>query len=279
MSKKFKQGLMGLTMVFPSFLLLTFVCIVPIIIAIVESLKNPQGNLDFANYISLFAEESSRNNIFFTLKVTFVSVILILVVSYSLAVYLRFSEGFIANLIKKTYMIPIFIPGIIATYGIMNMYENHGWLAKILYQFGLESIPRFVYDFKGIILTELWFNIPFTTMLLGAALVGIQDSVIESAKDVGAGKLKVFFKFILPLSYQTMLVALTFIFMGVIGGFLAPYLIGPNSPQMLGVAMQQIFSVYQDRGLASANAVLMFVLSAVVGIFYIRTMIKDSDLN
>src|SRR5690625_3439702 len=140
MSKKFKEGAAGLTLVIPSFLLLTFVCIIPIGIAIIESLQNAQGEFDFVTYIALFTEEASRKNIYFTLKVTFVSVILILTVSYALAVYLRFSKGFIVELIKKTYMIPIFIPGIIATYGIMNMYENRGWIAKIFYHFGLESI-------------------------------------------------------------------------------------------------------------------------------------------
>jgi len=126
-----------------------------------------------------------------------------------------------------------------------------------------------------LILANLWFNIPFTTMLLSSALAGIPDALIESAKDVGASRIRIFLRFIVPLSYRTMLVALTFIFMGIIGGFTAPYLIGPNAPQMMGVAMQQVFSVYHETEQAVAYAVFMFLLCSFMGYFYIRTMVKD----
>ncbi|WP_339321058.1 ABC transporter permease subunit [Paenibacillus sp. FSL W8-0194] len=109
------------------------------------------------------------------------------------------------------------------------------------------------------------FNIPFTTMLLGSVLSGVPDAVIESAKDVCAGRLRIFFRLILPLTFKTLLVALTFVFMGVIGSFTAPFLLGPNAPQMLGVSMQQIFSVFQDRLLAAGTAFFTYLLCSFVG--------------
>jgi len=275
MTKKTKQSLLGLLLVLPSFLVLTFVVIVPIVLAINESFRNEAGQYSLEHYIYLFTDKVSVGNIIFTIKITLISVVLSLLISYIMAVYLRFSSGVIVKWIQKLYMIPMFIPSVIASYGIINMYGNHGWLSRILLLFGSEALPKIIFDYKGLILANLWFNIPFTTMLLSSALAGIPNAVIESAKDVGASRVQLFLKFIVPLSYRTMLVAVTFIFMGIIGGFTAPYLIGPNSPQVLGVAMQQIFSVYQETQLASANAVFMFVLCSLMGYFYIRTMIKD----
>ena len=275
MSKQVKQGLLGLTMVLPSFGLLCLIVIFPIILAVVESLDNGQGGYDLSRYEFLFTDKVSRNNIIFTLKVTIVSVFLVLLISYALAVYMRFSSGRIVKWIQRTYMIPIFIPSIIASYGLINMYGNHGWMSRILLSLGIDSFPKIIFDYKGLILANLWFNIPFTTMLLSSALAGIPNALIESAKDVGASRTSIFLRFIVPLSYRTMLVALTFIFMGVIGGFTAPYLIGPNAPQMMGVAMQQVFSVYHETEQAVAYAVFMFLLCSVMGYFYIRTMVKD----
>lgn len=275
MSKNLKQGIFGLTLVIPSFLILCFVVIVPIILSINESFKDGDGNYSLKQYIFLFTDKVSVTNIMFTLKLTIISVIMVLLIGYALAVYMRFSGGKLVAGIKKMYMIPMFIPSVIASYGIINMYGNHGWLSRILLLFGSEALPKIVFDYKGIILANLWFNIPFTTMLLSSALAAIPSSTIESAKDIGASRLQIFFRFILPLSYRTMWVAVTFIFMGIIGGFTAPFLIGPNSPQVLGVSMRQIFSAYQDTQLASANAVFMFVLCSLMGYFYIRTMIKD----
>jgi putative spermidine/putrescine transport system permease protein len=275
MRKDVKKGILGLLLVIPSFLVLLVVVVIPICVSFVESLKNDAGGYDLSRYIYLFTDKVMRSNILYTLKVTVLSVILVLIASYALAVYMRFSSGRMVNWIRKTYMIPLFIPSVIATYGLINMYGNHGWLPRFLLLFHVTSMPRIIFDFKGLVLANLWFNIPFTTMLLSSGLSGISDSVIESAKDVGAGKLKLFFRFILPLSYKTLLVAVTFVFMGVIGSFTAPFLIGPNAPQMLGVAMEQVFSVYQQERLAAATAVFMFLLCSVMGCFYIRSMAKE----
>ncbi|MCM2998849.1 ABC transporter permease [Paenibacillus cellulositrophicus] len=279
MSKSFKRGILGISMVLPSFLVLVLIVVIPIMSSLRESLKNDNGGYDLSNYTYLFTDKLMRSNIIFTLEITIVSSILVLLISYSLAVYMRFNNGFAVRWIRRTYMIPIFIPSVIATYGLIQLLGNHGWMARILYHLGTDSFPRIIFDMKGIILANLWFNIPFTTMLLGSALSGVPDAVIESAKDVGAGRMRIFFRLILPLTFKTLLVALTFVFMGVIGSFTAPFLIGPNAPQMLGVSMEQIFSVFQDRQLAAATAFFTFLLCSFVGYFYIRSMIKEESVR
>lgn len=276
MSKKTKQAIAGLAMVLPSFAVLLFVVIIPIIQSLIMSLSNGKGGYDLSRYQMLFTDKGMRANIIFTLRITLISCVLVLLVSYALAIYMRFNNGRIVEMIRKTYMIPLFIPGVIASYGLINLLGNHGWLARLLDGTGIE-LPRIIFDEKGIIIANLWFNIPFTTMLLSSALASIPSSVIESAKDVGAGKLKLFVRFILPLTYKTFLVAVTFVFMGVIGSFTAPFLMGANSPQMLGVSMQQVFSVFQEREQAAAMAFFSFLLCSVMGAFYIRSMSQEEN--
>ncbi|MDK8189667.1 ABC transporter permease subunit [Paenibacillus sp. UMB7766-LJ446] len=274
MSKEARQSITGLAMVLPSFAILLIVVIIPIVQSFIMSLSNGSGGYDLSRYTYLFTDKGMRSNIVFTLRVTAITCVAVILVSYTLAIYMRFNQGPIVNLIRKTYMIPLFIPGVIATYGLINLLGNHGWLARMLEVVGI-TLPRIIFDEKGIIIANLWFNIPFTTMLLSSALSGIPSSVIESAKDVGVGKLTLFTRFIFPLSYKTFLVALTFVFMGVIGSFTAPYLIGANSPQMLGVSMQQVFSVFQEREQAAAIAFFSFLLCSVLGAFYIRSMAEE----
>ncbi|QLG40213.1 ABC transporter permease subunit [Paenibacillus sp. FSL W7-1088] len=274
MSKETRQSITGLAMVLPSFAILLIVVIIPIVQSFIMSLSNSSGGYDLSRYTYLFTDKGMRSNIVFTLRVTAITCVAVILISYTLAIYMRFNQGPIVNLIRKTYMIPLFIPGVIATYGLINLLGNHGWLARMLEVVGI-TLPRIIFDEKGIIIANLWFNIPFTTMLLSSALSGIPSSIIESAKDVGVGRLTLFTRFIFPLSYKTFLVALTFVFMGVIGSFTAPYLIGANSPQMLGVSMQQVFSVFQEREQAAAIAFFSFLLCSVLGAFYIRSMAEE----
>ncbi|MNW33922.1 Spermidine/putrescine transport system permease protein PotB [compost metagenome] len=280
MSSLSKRGMLGLALVIPSFLILLVVVIIPILYAVKESLIDQYGTgYGLANYIRLFTEPAMRRNIMYTINVTLVSTALTLVISYALAVYLRFGKGVVVKWIGRLYFIPMFVPGVIATYAIITMYGNHGWAARLLLPLSIETIPRIIYDYKGLVLANLWFNIPFATMLLSSALASIPNAVVESARDAGASTMQLFGRFILPLSYKTMWVAVTFIFMGIMGSFTAPFLIGANSPQVLGVAMQQVFSSYQETRTASAMAVFMFLLCSFMGYFYIRTMVKDADAS
>ncbi|MCZ8511870.1 ABC transporter permease [Paenibacillus filicis] len=279
MSKQVKMGILGLLLVLPSFLVLFVIVVIPILTSFKESLTNKSGGYDLSNYMYLFTDKLMRSNIIFTLEVTIISVVLVLIVSYALAVYMRFNNGFAVRWIRKMYMIPIFIPSVIATYGLIQMLGNRGWVSRFLALVHVESMPRIIFDMKGIIIANLWFNIPFTTMLLGSALTAVPNSVIESAKDVGARGWSIFFRFVLPLTYKTLLVAATFVFMGVIGSFTAPFLLGANAPQMLGVSMEQIFGVFQNKPLAAATAFFTFLLCSVMGYFYIRTMIKEESVR
>ncbi|KGX86605.1 ABC transporter permease [Pontibacillus litoralis] len=271
MSKR-KENLLGIAMVMPSFISLLILVIWPVMISIKESFMNGEGQFSFENYIYVFTEPMMLNNIKHTVVVTLISCIIVLFISYFIAIYLRFTSSKIANFIRKTYFIPMFVPGIIAIYGFINTYRDNGWIARLI---GQENLPVLMYDIKGVVMMNMWFNIPFTTMLLVSALSAIPDSVIESAKDVGATKLKIFWKFIFPLSYKTMLVATTFLFMGIVGSFTAPFLVDSNAPQMLGVSMQQHFSVYHEFGQASSIAVIMFIMSAGIGYLYIHSMMKE----
>ncbi|WP_322904076.1 ABC transporter permease [Paenibacillus campi] len=278
MSPSVKRGMLGLALVIPSFLILFVVVILPILYAVQESLVDQNsGEFGLGNYIRMFTEPAMRNNIVYTLNVTIVSTVIALLISYALAVYLRFSKGWVARWINRLYFIPMFVPGVIATYGLITLYSNHGWMARLLLLVGIDTFPKIIYSYSGLVIANLWFNIPFATMLLSSALAAVPNSVVDSARDAGASSLQLFFRFILPLSYKTMWVALTFIFMGIIGSFTAPFLIGANSPQVLGVAMQQVFSNYQETHTASAMAVFMFLLCSVMGYFYIRTMGQDMD--
>jgi len=155
--------------------------------------------------------------------------------------------------------------------------RDSGLLNRISLLFGDNFKPGLLYNAKGIILMNIWFNIPFATMIIVSALSGIQDSIIESARDVGANQIRVFFSMILPLSIKDVMIAMTFVFMGNISSFTTPYLIGPNHPLMLGVYLRRLFSIYHEYELAAATSVVIFLFSSVSAIIYLYTNLKERE--
>jgi len=141
---------------------------------------------------------------------------------------------------------------------------------------GLKFSVGLMYTEKGIIMMNLWFNIPFATMLLMSALSSIQDALIESARDAGSGKLQIFRSIILPLTAKDVFIAATFIFMGNVGAYTTPFLLGGNYPVMLGVSLFSQFNNLQYER-AAALSVIMFLLCLVSAIVYIYTNMRPRN--
>jgi ABC-type spermidine/putrescine transport system permease subunit I len=268
----------GLLMVLPPFLTMMLIVIVPVINSTVLSFYNEKTeHYDLSNYISIFTDQSQLDNIRYTLHIVIVTVLLCILISFSMALYMRFSKSKAARIIEKIYIIPKFVPTMVAVYALILILRDTGVVNRFFLLFGVDFKLGMMYTEKGIILANLWFNIPFATMLLHSSLMDISDSIIEGARDVGAGKFRILINIILPLSFRTLLISATFVFMGNIGEFTTPYLMGTNSPRMLGVALQQEFGVFYNLPRASAMSVVMFLLSSVAGGFYIASMMKKDE--
>ena len=275
-----KQTLFIIGALTPAMLVSLGLVIYPMINQVIRSFKDAKtGEFTFDNYVYLFTNRISSNAIWFTVLVSILTVLLTISISYLLAMFLRFSNSKISHTIGNLYLIPRFIPSLVGVYAMKTIIADSGLLNRISLHFNESSAlynfkPGLLYNMKGILIMNCWFNIPFATMIITAALAGISESVVESARDVGAGNIRVFFKIILPLSYKDVLIAATFVFMSNISSFTTPYLIGPNFPQMLGVYLRKQFGSGKYE-IAAATSVVIFVLCSISAIVYLYTNMKE----
>ena len=181
----------------------------------------------------------------------------------------------VSRALGKLYLLPRFIPGIAAVYAVMNVIKDSGSINRIAAAFGVDYKPGLLYDLKGIILSNLWFCIPFAAMMMSAALSSVNDSYVESARDAGCSWRDVLCRIILPLTYKDVIVSATFILMGQVGAFTIPYLTGPNNPKMLGILLYQQTGTYMNYERAAALSVLMFLICLGGAIVYIRSNMKE----
>jgi len=277
---KTKERLFIIFSLLPALLISLGIIIYPIINTVIQSFQDPDtGAWTLANYTYLFTNKVSSSAIWYTLYISILTVVLSIGISYLLALFLRFNKSKVARFIGNLYLIPRFIPGLVATYAVMAIIRDSGLLYRLslllpqtsaLYGFK----PGLLYNTKGILLMNLWFNIPFATMIIVAALSGISESLVESARDVGANKFQVFFRVILPLSYKDILIAATFVFMSNISAFTTPYLIGPNFPTMLGVFLRNEFA-NRNYESAAATSVIIFLFSSVSAVIYLVSNMKE----
>ena len=70
---------------------------------------------------------------------------------------------------------------------------------------------------------------------------------------------------------------ITFVFMSNVGSFTTPYLMGGNSPKMLGIALYDQFNKYLSYNRSAALSVIMFMICSVSAAVYIYTNLKEKD--
>lgn len=276
-----KRNLFIIGALIPPLLVSLGMVIYPIIQTIIQSFQDPDTKAwTFANYVYLFTEKVPKAAIWYTFENAVLTVFLSVSISYLLALYMRFSDSKISKMVGNLYLLPRFIPSLVAVYAMCTIVKDSGLIYRLSLLLPETSKlhgfkPGMLYNMKGIQFMNLWFNIPFATMIIVAALAGIPESIIESARDIGAGKLRVFFQFILPLSYKDVLIAVTFVFMSNISSFTTPYIIGPNHPQFLGVYLRKLFS-NMEYELAAAVSVVIFLFSSASAFVYLYTNMKES---
>ncbi|MBR3751922.1 MAG: ABC transporter permease subunit [Ruminiclostridium sp.] len=275
-----KRNLFIIGALIPPLLVSLGMVIYPIIQTVIQSFQDPETKAwTFANYVYLFTEKVPKAAIWYTFENAVLTVFLSVSISYLLALYMRFSDSKISKLVGNLYLLPRFIPSLVAVYAMCTIVKDSGLIYRLSLLLPETSKlhgfkPGMLYNMKGIQFMNLWFNIPFATMIIVAALSGIPESIIESARDIGAGKLRVFFQFILPLSYKDVLIAVTFVFMSNISSFTTPYIIGPNHPQFLGVYLRKLFS-NMEYELAAAVSVVIFLFSSASAFVYLYTNMKE----
>ena len=99
----------------PAMLVSIGLVIYPMINQIIRSFKDPQtGAFTFDNYVYLFTNKLSSNAIWYTVVVSVLTVLLTISIAYLLAMFLRFSNSKISKMIGNLYLIPRFIPGLVA---------------------------------------------------------------------------------------------------------------------------------------------------------------------
>jgi ABC-type spermidine/putrescine transport system permease subunit I len=283
MTDRVREAVIGLALVAPPIGVMLLLIVVPAIQAAVFSLGIvPTDNVVFSTgqhlistqtptldvYRDLLASSFIRDDLWLTLWISVVSVILVAIVAYALALYVRFGNGRLPTLVRSLYLIPMFVPVVIASYAAITFYVDRGVLAAALHAIGVGYVSP-AYKPAGVVITQVWFNIPFAVLMLGSGLDGIEQELIESAHDVGAGFLSVLWRIVVPLNMVPLLIVLTFTFIGVVGSFTIPFLIGPNAPQVLGVAIQAYFSNYNQPQPAVAMAVMLFVIASLAGAVYV----------
>jgi raffinose/stachyose/melibiose transport system permease protein len=157
----------------------------------------------FSNYVRAFSNPDFLNALGFTSLFTVISVIIINVAAFTLALLLtRGYRG--TNIFRTMIFMPNLIGGIVLGY-IWLFIINNGFLTPI---FGVTITVNPKYGFWGMVILSNWQFIGYMMIIFIAGIQTIPNDVMEAAKIDGAGRVTVLGKIIIPMVMPSITITL-----------------------------------------------------------------------
>jgi len=291
--RMFRLSNPGLLFVLPAVLTIACVMIFPLIYTFLLSFNKSDLYTEawefvgLAQYAELFRNSEFISSIFHTFVWTTSSVVLQFVVGFMAAVFINQNFVKFKWLIRIVLMIPWVLPSVISVNIWKWLYHpDFGYINHFLEMIGVISSPiNWVADERyamlSAVIVNVWKMFPLVMLMIEASLQSVPGELKDAAKVDGATGIREFFTVTVPhvasTSYTLVLLliiwtlnAFTFIFV-LTGG-------GPaNSTQVLSMFIyKQAFQNY-NFGLAGAASVVLFIITAVLSIIYMKFVMRGGE--
>jgi ABC-type spermidine/putrescine transport system permease subunit I len=225
-------------------------------------------------YREVLSNSHVRGDLWATVWVTLLSIAVVVLLSWGIALYLRLSNTWISRVVAGLSVIPLFIPVVIASYAILTFYAATGFLRSVAFHLGYHSFPTLGYTLTAVVIAEVWVNVPFGVLMMSSGLHSVPNVLIEAARDSGASMPRTVWSVLLPMNIIPTVIVATFTGIYVLGSFTVPYLTGPSSPNLMGVSMQQFFGSFNQPQQAEVMAMIVFALAIGIGSIYVWANVR-----
>jgi spermidine/putrescine transport system permease protein len=113
-----------------------------------------------------------------------------------------------------------------------------------------------------LVLAYSW--VPFVALPIFVSLESLDLQMLEASSDLGASRMKTFWKVTLPMSMPGVIAAFVFVFIPTIGEYVTPQIVGGKAGYLFGNVIQSSFSASFDWQLGSAMSVFMLAAVAIL---------------
>jgi raffinose/stachyose/melibiose transport system permease protein len=255
--------------VLPLFLCFAFFVLLPFFMGIFFSFTEYKTIADFhwtgwENYVAAFSSGSSFWHAFgMTVAFVVVTVLIVNVGAYLLALLLtKGLKG--TSFFRAIFFMPNLIGGIVLGY-IWNLLLN-GFLVKY---FDVNLTTNVSLGFWGLVILTCWQQIGYMMVIYIAAINGVPNEVLESAKIDGASRFTTTTKILLPMTLPSITICT---FMTLTNGFklydqnlaLNGRTAVDNQLLALDIYSTMFFNPKGNMGIGQAKAVLFFIFVALI---------------
>lgn len=224
------------------------------------------AQLDFENYQFLTEDPLYINAYLSSLRIAFISTLLLLLIGYPMALAMARARPTIRPTLMMMVILPFWTSFLIRVYAWIGILKPEGLLTLLFQAIGVlgpdEQVNIFRTDY-AVFIGIVYSYLPFMVLPLYAALEKMDGTLLEAASDLGCPPWKAFWKITFPLSLPGVIAGALICFIPITGEFVIPDLLGGAETLMIGKTLWTEFFGNRDWPLASAVAVLLLLALVV----------------
>lgn len=218
------------------------------------------------NFIRIFKMTTFRKAISNTLFLGIVSGFGATVIGFLFAyvdAYVDTGSRVVRKLFNVVSILPVVSPPFVLSLSAIFLFGRTGLVTRTI----LNLNESHLYGWRGIALVQILTFFPVCYMMLKGLLRNIDPSLEEAARNMGAGRFKVFQTVTLPLLLPGLGNAFLVSFIESVADFANPMIIGGNYDTLATSIYLQLTGAYDKSG-ATAMAVVLLVIS--MGLFILE---------
>ncbi|MCL5040902.1 MAG: ABC transporter permease subunit [Gammaproteobacteria bacterium] len=236
--------------------------------------------LNFGNYLFIAQDGLYLAAYLSSLKIALITTLICLCLGYPMAYAIARAPRERQLVYLLLVIMPTWTAILIRVYAWMGILSSGGLLNSSLLSLGLISSPLQILNTNTAVYIGLVYAyLPFMILPLYANLVKHDNTLLEAAMDLGAGRIKAFWKVTIPLSKGGIITGAMLVFIPVVGEFVVPELLGGPETLMIGKVLWQEFFNNRDWPVASALAIIMLLILIIPITLFHYTQAREMEKN
>lgn len=222
--------------------------------------------LTLANYADVFASEAFRAVFVRTVELALATTAIVLVISFLFVYVITFTFPARRQTLYFLVLVTLFGSYLARIYAWRTILGAEGVINASLMGVGVINEPmRFLLNNPiAVVIGLVNFLIPLAVLPIYSAMQNVSPRLLEAGRDLGAGRVELVRRIVLPLTMPGVRVAAAFTFIAAASDYATPTLLGGSTGLMAGASIVREFGATLNWPLGAALAMTLIGILVIV---------------
>ena len=206
-----------------------------------------------------------------TMRIAVIATLANVIIGYPLAHWMRGLQNRARLIAIALVVLPFWVSILVRTYAWIVVLGNGGLVNRLLQWLGLTDAPvSFLYNELGVTIGMANVLLPFLVLPLFAAMIRIDDRLMQAAASLGAPPRTIFWKIYFPLTLPTLAAGTLLVFILCLGFYVTPAVLGGGRVPMISNLLDTLINQIPRWEQASAISTILLIVTLAIFAAYRR---------